>query len=237
VRSCGALIVARHARATALAIVTIVGSVIAVGLVGGSLASAADSIATAGIPSSVPALPGKCAARSIRLRLVALSPLDLVKIDAIAERYKSLGVAEVVVEKPLPFDLGVYDPARHQVAGEDIQRTARRVYAPREGELVIVLTDRDMFLRDAPWRYAFATGDRGVSVISIARMRTSFVWNADAPTATECTALLHARVYKMITRAILRNTCEADPSDDPTSARRISVLSLDDLDAIDEANY
>jgi len=230
-------LVARYVRASRVAVAATAAALTALVLSSGSLASAADSAATVAIPTTLAPLPGACADERPLIRFVALEPLALVDLNAVAERYRRLDIARVQVDRALPFEPRFLDESRGQLIGEELTRAARHAYRPRVGELVIVLTDRDMYLQQAPWRYAFAVGDGTLSVISIARMRTSFVWHPTQLDAPECTAVLRARMFKMITRAILRNACAASPSDDPRSVRRFSVLSLDDLDVLEEDVY
>lgn len=97
-----------------------------------------------------------------------------------------------------------------------------------------------MFLRNVDWRFAFATTEGGVAVVSLARMDPSFPLLTPGtyePAASECRAPLRARAFRMITRQIVENLCAAELVDDPKSARRRAVMSLSDLDAIDEATY
>jgi hypothetical protein len=103
-----------------------------------------------------------------------------------------------------------------------------------------VVTDRDMFLREVEWRYAFATRESGVAVVSIARMDPLFPLFSPStydPAPSDCRAPVRARAFRMITRQILLGVCSAETVDDPRSARRRSVMGLSDLDAFDEATY
>jgi hypothetical protein len=229
-----------YARRSKIAAGATLAALVAIVLVGGSRAKVADAAENVAVPATLPPLPGECAAAPPTIRFVALAPLHLMDIEAIAERYRRAGLADVRVEAPLPFEDRFYNPERAQLIGEEIAKAAYRAYEPRDHQLVIVVTDFDMHLRSTEWRYAFATGDRGVSVISLARMQSSFPWltlRGHALRAPECTALLRARAFKMITRSILRVACHAMPEDDPLSLRRYSVLSLDDLDLMNESVY
>jgi hypothetical protein len=191
-------------------------------------------------PATLPPLPGECATHPPKLRFVALAPLRVLDIDDIAARYRATRVVDVVVEPPLEVEELWIDRGRHQIAGEDIARAARKKYRADENELVIVVTDRDMFLREADWRFAFATREAGVAVVSIARMDPHFPLFAPGgydPKPSECPAPVRARAFRMITRQVLFQACSAESVADPRSARRRSVMGLSDLDAIDEATY
>lgn len=214
------------------------------GLVVPPLESIAHPPDLATSPAKLPPLPGECRDARVKLRFVPVAPLRVLDVEEIAARYSATGIADAVVERPLAFQDRWLDPNRRQVIGEEILRDAHRQYAPRSDEdhreLMIVVTDRDMFLRDVEWRYAFATRDAGVAVVSLARMDPNFPLLAPMtyePARAECTAPVRARAFRMITRQVLVGLCAATTVDDPRSARRRSVMGLSDLDAIDEARY
>lgn len=212
----------------------------AIGLVVPPLSNAAHPSDLATASTKLPPLPGKCSGQRVKLRFVPVAPLRVLDIEEIAARYSSADIANVVVEKPFAFQERWLDQGRRQIIGEDVLRDARKQYPPLENEMVIAVTDRDMFLRDVEWRFAFATRDSGVAVVSIARMDPSFPLLAPmtyVPQKAECSALVRARAFKMITRQVLFGLCAAGMADDPRSARRQSVLGMSDLDAIDEATY
>lgn len=97
-----------------------------------------------------------------------------------------------------------------------------------------------MYLRTMEWHWAFAHRRDRVAVVSVARMDPAFRWlgaSTYRPERPECGVDLLARAHKMITRQILFAAYRAEPLADPRSARRSSVLSLQDLDAIDERAY
>jgi hypothetical protein len=190
-------------------------------------------------PKTLPPFPAECREHPPTLRLAALAPLHVLDIQTIAERYRDVGV-HVEVETPLPFEERLLDRARGQVIGEAIAHDALAAYGAREHELLVVITDRDMFLRAVDWRYAFATRERGVAVVSLARMDPHFTFSSPATYVARvgsCTAEVRARAFRMITRQTLFAACSAETVEDPRSARRRTVLGLPDLDAIDEATY
>lgn len=230
----------RHRRLLGEAIGVALLCTTAIALVLPSFAKVAHRADLASIPTTLPPLPGECRGQRVKLRFVALAPLRVLDVEEIADRYRKTGIAETVVESPLELDTFSIDKTRGQIAGEEITRAARKRYQPRRDELVVVVTDHDMFLRNVDWRYAFATTEGGVAVVSLARMDPNFPLLAPStyePAASECRAPVRARAFRMITRQILRNVCSAEMVDDPKSARRRAVMSLSDLDAVDEATY
>lgn len=228
---------ARHRRFGGLAALGVLCAAVALFASLGTVASSFDREGTLSTPKTLPPLPGRCADARPTIRLVPISPFAAIDVHEIAERYRSLGFG-VEVDAPFALDALLVDPARKQVAGDALLRRVRLARPTRgPNEHLIALTDVDMYLREVAWRYAFATTEHGATIVSVARMRSSFDWGAPFGVSlerTECAPLLRARTYKMITRAILRGACAALPSADPRSARRASVLSLDDLDAIRE---
>jgi len=167
------------------------------------------------------------------LRFVALEPLVLDDVERIAERYRRVGFHDVRVERPMPFEERFFDRRRGQLNGDDVARAAQRAYVPSRTmyprELVIVLTDRDLFREGVPWPYAFAVDDFNVDVVSLARLDPSFPLFASSsyvPRRPSCAAALHERTYKLITHRISSRT------DGPFS----NVDGLSAIDGIAEGN-
>ncbi len=216
---------------------------------GAALGAAALVVDTSALPSRVHAeqarvalgaLPGACTAARPTLHLVALEPLRAASIDVIADHYRAAGVVDVAPARSLLLEDRFIDTERVQLVAEDVAEAAREVVQPGAGDLVVVVTDHDMYLRSMEWQWAFAYRKHRVAVVSVARMDPAFPWLGPStyrPERPECGADLHARVHKMLTRQILFAACDAAPVNDPRSARRASVLSLQDLDAIDERVY
>jgi len=219
---------------------TFAGSIAVLALVTGSRAKIAHGGAY--VPSTLPPLSGGCSSYDPpTIRFVALAPLQTLAVETIAERYRDAGLARVRVESPLPFEPRFLDTARGQLVAEEIMVAARNAH-PRltTHELMIVVTDRDMYLRHLPARYLFAARNDPTVVVSLARMDTSFPWTAPrsyVPRPPECLVQLRARAFKMITRQIVLGACRIGTKDDPRSILRHSVESLYDLDAMEETPF
>ncbi len=228
----------RYGRHLGGAVITLLVATTSSALVFGSGATFAHGSATL-IPSRLPDLPGACRRAPPHLRFVALAPLRSLDVEQVAERYRRLGVA-ARVDAPLPFEPRFLDPARAQLVAEELEAAVAAKYPTRSSdELVVLLTDRDMYLRDTPWRYAFARQTESIAVVSVARMDPSFRWDAAPGFVSHpfaCDAVLRARVYKMITRQMVRGPCQASLTASDGSIRRPSVLGLADLDAMSETN-
>jgi hypothetical protein len=182
-------------------------------------------------------LAGRCAVAPPRLRFVPLAPLTIVDAGELAARYRRLGI-EAREEAPLEGVERFRDLRRGQLAAEDLVDTARTERAaPGTNELVVVVTDADLYIRGNAWRYAFAYADGRVAVVSLARMDPAFPWVSPQPYAPRrpaCDVELRARAFKMITRQLVLTTCGLPRTSAPHSVRGAQVLSLADLDAIDE---
>lgn len=225
----------RRARATALA--TLGAALV---LVAGLRAEASHAAEGAFIPAALPPFPGACASAPPRLRLVPLEPLITLDLAAVAERYRGLGV-QVQLDPPLRFDPSLVDASRGQLVGEAVLRAAKVGRPPAgPGELVLVVTDRDLYPRELGWRFAFALRDRELGVVSVARMDPAFPLFSPrdyVPTRASCSVELRARAYKMITRALLTTACGAPPRFDPGSVLSVSVMGLGDLDGVREDRF
>jgi hypothetical protein len=200
-------------------------------------AHAAASHPTDGASPRPLPLAGRCAVAPPRLRFVPLAPLTLVDASELADRYRRLGI-EAREEAPLEGVERFRDLQRGQLAAEDLVDAARAERAaPGTNELVVVVTDADLYIRGNAWRYAFAYADGRVAVVSLARMDPAFPWVSPQPYAPRrpaCNVELRARAFKMITRQLLLTTCGLPRTSARHSVRGAQVLSLADLDAIDE---
>ncbi len=231
-------LLAHFERATRQAGVACATAVLAVALVSGARAKVAD-VSTNSV-TALPRLPAGCAKVPPMLRFVTLGPLRLVDAERIAARYRTLGFAGARVDGDLPFDARFSDAKRGQVIAERVTEAARKAYPPNDRDMVVVLTDRDIYISSLPWRFAFASSDGDVAIVSVRRLDATLPWlregNADGQTP-HCTAMLYGRTYKMITRSMLRGVCEARPIDDPKSLLRPNVLSVYDVDAMQETYF
>jgi hypothetical protein len=195
-------------------------------------------------PPPVRALPGACATKKPVVRFAALSPLRVLELASIEDRYR--GMVEIGPRAELAAHPSDFDVERGQWDGDRVLERARDQLGSRPDEYWIVVTDRDLFLPPVaflpavPWRYAFAVRREGIALVSVARMDPAFPWTAPStwsPAPAACDHTMRTRAYKMITREIVTGTCRAPGVEDPTSVRRTSILSLDELDAIDETNF
>jgi hypothetical protein len=202
-------LITRYARTTRIAAATCSASVL--GLFVWPHASAAHSAEIASVPTVLPRPACFQGAGWPTVRFVALEPLKLVDIERVADRYRRAGLRDVRVEKPLQLEERFVDRRRHQLDAERIAEAAAREHPLTkplpwwQQDVVIVLTDRDMFVPATLWPYALATAHADVVVISLARLDPAFPLVATEtyePEPPACAATLHERAYKMITHRI-----------------------------------
>jgi hypothetical protein len=232
------LLTARYGRRARNAALALASAVVFVAAGAGSPAAHGRDAPT--IPERLPPLPGLCAREPPTLVLLPLAPLRTLDLDEVAARYRGLGVA-VRVEPAIPIEPGMLEAARNQLVAEEVLRAVAQTRAqPGPRELVIAVTDHDMYPRSGGYRFAFAQRQGDFGVLSVARMDPSFPLFAPreyVPKRASCTLELRARAYKMITRALVTTGCGASHTLDGRSVRRMSLMSLGDLDEIEESRF
>lgn len=189
---------------------------------------AADSLL---VTARLPDAPG-CDVR--RVDFVPVGQVVAIDVQALADRYaRVFGVATEVRPLLALNETRAFDAKRGQLVAEEVLRQARRHV--RDGAQLVLVTDRDIYIRSAPWRFAFAYRDAGMSLISVARMRG------------ECDQALLERAHAMITRSVLLTVGSACPPVgaalgprivfDPESVLRPQIMSTDELDGVIETVY
>jgi hypothetical protein len=129
---------------------------------------------------------------------------------------------------PLPADGVTEDSQRHQLIAEDVitllhQQHPELVANP--DAILIVITDRDMYVRRLSWRFAFAERrDDQVVVISTARLNPTFFGAREDRTA------LWLRTTKVLQRELAALYYRLPSNDDPASLLHGSVPSVEALD-------
>ncbi len=129
---------------------------------------------------------------------------------------------------PLSADAVTEDVQRHQLIVEDVIAQARQRYSDVVGDpdaILIVLTDRDMYVRQLSWQFAFSfRGDDQVAVISTARLNPAFYGAPEDRTA------LWLRTTKVLLRNLSVLYYRLPSNGDPASLLHKSAPSVDALD-------
>ncbi|HYR95129.1 MAG TPA: hypothetical protein VEM57_00280 [Candidatus Binatus sp.] len=128
----------------------------------------------------------------------------------------------------LPGDAVTEEAERHQLVAEDVMTATREQYpelVTTSEAILIVVTDRDMYVRELPWRFAFSArrGDQ-IAVISTARLNPTFFG------ARENRPLLWLRTTKVLQRDLAALYYRLPANDDPASLLHGSAPSVDALD-------
>jgi hypothetical protein len=129
---------------------------------------------------------------------------------------------------PLPVDGVAEDSQRHQLVAEDVITLVHQQHPDliaNPDVILIVITDRDMYLRQLSWRFAFAARrDDQVAVISTARLNPTFFGASEDRTA------LWLRTTKVLQRELAALYYRLPTNDDPASLLHGSAPSVEALD-------
>jgi Flp pilus assembly protein TadD/predicted Zn-dependent protease len=168
-------------------------------------------------------------------RTVYFIPLGDFSLPATAELatyYKRKFGIGIVGLPTIPLDPSTLDPRRRQLIAEEVIELIKRRY-PKLAEdpkaILIGLTERDMYIREKNWQYAFSywVASR-FAVVSSARMNPV---NLGQPASPE---LLNARVRKMVMKDIGVLYYQMQPNNNPKSVLYRSINGLEDLDGMGE---
>ncbi|MCC6997640.1 MAG: hypothetical protein IT370_23685 [Deltaproteobacteria bacterium] len=191
-----------------------------------------EGLPTARAPSGPPAFPSTCA-RKGRATFVMGQSVDAISIEEVASHFRDVYHVDVDVLPSFPESVfeGVFDPVEKQVLVEAALRALVGHLGPiPTGTWLFAVTDLDLRIESRPdWGWAFAGRVGNASLISIERMRE--------PVGEITPAQLHARIFKLIARQLGDVYCGLPRTGPDSSVMRREILSLDDLDAIDESDW
>jgi predicted Zn-dependent protease len=128
----------------------------------------------------------------------------------------------------LPADGVTEDPERHQMAAEDVIAMASQQLPQILGNpdaILIVITDRDMYVRQFSWKFAFSLRrDDRVAVISTARLNPTFLGGP------EDRNVLWSRTTKVLQRDLAQLYYRLPSNDDPGSLLNRAAPSVTAID-------
>jgi predicted Zn-dependent protease len=161
-------------------------------------------------------------------RSVFFAPVgDFPRADAealVAHYNEKFGMAiGILPSLALPRD--AYDTNRRQVIAERVLDAVTATYgqAADPASVVIALVDRDMYIADSTWNYAYGLRDKGhLAVVSTAHLDDGLLGNKTQ------------RLQKMVTKDIGLLYFGLPQSDDPKSVLYKNVLGPADLDRMSE---
>ena len=130
------------------------------------------------------------------------------------------------------MDPSTLDPRRRQLIAEDVVELIKLTYpklAQDPKAILIGLTEKDMFIREKTWQYAFSYRvDSHFAVASTARMNPV---NLGQQASAE---LLNARFRKMVMKNIGILYYEMRPNDNLQSVLYNDIEGLEELDRTSE---
>jgi hypothetical protein len=142
---------------------------------------------------------------------------------------ETLGL-EVVETRAAPFDSRVYDASRGQLIADELINLIEvwcEGLARSPNAIFVGITANDMYTIGRARPYSFAHQDRGrYAVVSSAHLGDAEGGPAE---------LVQTRVRKLVTGVIGRLYYDLPASEDPRSVLYAQLLSIEDLDAIDES--
>jgi predicted Zn-dependent protease len=197
-----------------------------------SLAACATTAGRSVRPSRPLGFPATCAHEGRRLVVVPLGEVAAADLERLAARYRRAYGLEVTVSPALPLPPQAYDPARRQWFGELLLDTLDRERpATADTALVLGVLPHDLYLQSMPWRFALSAFHSRTAVVSTARLDPVFFHEAPDPERRD------ERLYKLVTRLLGSALCELPRRGSERSVMRETILSLEDLDGIDESRW
>lgn len=181
------------------------------------------------LPSRTLGFPTGCEYAGRTLVIVPLDAVADIDVERLARRYREAYGLRVTVAPALAPPAAAFDDARRQWVGERLLDALQGARPGAAATFTVGLTSRDLYLRDMPWRFAFSAWRERTAVISTARMNPVFF--GQLPDADRH----DTRLYKMVTRFLGTALCGRPRTGSAGSVMRPTLLSLDDLDGIDES--
>jgi predicted Zn-dependent protease len=171
-------------------------------------------------PIPVPPLP---VGRSVFFAPVGEFPRE--DAEALAAHYNEKFGMAIGILPSLALPREAYDLNRRQVVAERVLDAVVATYGQAAGpaSVVIVLVDRDMYIADSTWKFAYGLRDKGhLAVVSTAHLDDGLLGNKTQ------------RLQKMVTKDIGILYFGLPQSDDPKSVLYKNVLGPLDLDRMSE---
>ena len=167
-----------------------------------------------------------------RIYFVPLGDFSSPALTELITYYKRKSGISIVSLPALPLESATFDTRRHQFIAEDLVDLIKRRYPKlaRDPKVTVIgLTEKDIYIRETNWQFAFSYRvDGRFAVVSNARMNPV---NFGEPANAE---LLYSRVRKMIMKNIGLLYYQLPPSNNPKSVLYSNILGLEELDNVSE---
>lgn len=166
--------------------------------------------------------------------LIPLGNITKSELQDLADYFQKKYEIKSEIKPNMQIPAYAYDPSRKQLIAEEIMRSLIDKYRkPNNGSstILIGITNRDMYIREMDWRYAFGYRDTNlnVAVLSNARMNDAFF---GGPNTSK--ALQQSRLRKMTSKYIGLLYYRLPQSSDPRSVMYNNIMSPYDLDNMRE---
>lgn len=167
-----------------------------------------------------------------KLYLVPLGDFSPASLTKLANFCKEKAGVEAILTQPVSFTLSTVDKRRDQVIAEDALDLMKRKYPHLVADpnaILIGVTDKDMYIREENWQYAFSYWiHRRFAIVSSARMNPV---NVGKPANDD---LLEARLRKMVLKNIGVLYHLWPTNHDPKSVLYDEIEGVEDLDNMRE---
>jgi predicted Zn-dependent protease len=173
--------------------------------------------------------------READVYLIRFGPIDREVVQRLASYYTKELSLHVEISPPVEMTPEFLDSSRQQLVAQRVLAllvVSREKTTTNPNALLIGITPYDMYTLDRPdWRFAFASRHgRCCSIISTARMDKRNFGDIDTNQA------VFERLRKMVSKTIGLQHFGLELREDPRSVLYGGVLSLDDLDQIDDSD-
>jgi hypothetical protein len=195
-----------------------------------------------------------------KLYFVPLGPLNSINLDELISYYSDKYNITVEALAPVPLQDSAFDPDRQQYMANQLTAlflTQHFQVAENPNNILIGITEADMYIPDKPWQFAFAYNAKqefSVAVVSNARMYVPSIaelmgivqeYQDQTPDPSLRQLYLQevqsfvspnaqSRFKKMLTKQIGLLYFNYPQSTDPKSVMYNSILGVDELDEMGE---
>ena len=167
-----------------------------------------------------------------KLYFIPVGNFSSSSLNKLVTYYKGKAGVSAISTRPMALSLPTIDKRRQQIIAEEVVELMKRTYpelAADPNAILIALTEQDMYIRERTWQFAFSywTNSR-FAVVSSARMNPVNLGEAAN------SALLEARMRKMVLKNIGILYYLMPPNQDPKSVLYDEINGVEDLDKMSE---
>ena len=194
---------------------------------GGTSKRSSKTLPTARAPLRPPSFPSECA-RTGKLTFIIGEAVEDTVIEELAAHVRDTYQVEVQVLPSFPESIlaDAFEASLNQIRAQDALGALRK-HLGAPPPWLFAITDLDLLPDRSDWSWAFSARVGNITLISIAHMREP---EADP-------VLLRVRLFKLVARQLGDTYCGLPRTGPPSSVMRHEILSADELDEVDEADW